>query len=203
MFVVPVEQDLDAYAGWTARLWMSSLAGIQDRDRTIMSLGLGGETGEVMEVVEALDLGHPLDREWACKEMGDVMYYWARLGEAFGLRLRDIMAPYGNVAGEASSKPLTLDELAQRLATERRGILSCSVALGSRVGKVLEILKKRVRDDQFQEDQFAQAMGETGAAWCRLCIAMGLAPSEVLRANIDKIEDRKLRGVMRGNGNHR
>lgn len=209
---LPLEQDLDAYAVWTAGIWMGE-APLDERDYTVMSLGLGGELGEVMEVLEASGAtGRKLDRVWAAKEMGDVLYYWARIGDAFELPLTQVMQEALQRKRPTSLIPKGLDNLAHALAVDLRGMSEgelgfmrpgLALALGARVGSVLEILKKRVRDGHFDQTRFTQAMGEAGAAWCRLCVGMGLEPAAVAKANFNKIEDRKARGVMRGNGNER
>lgn len=75
--------------------------------------------------------------------------------------------------------------------------------LAGETGEVIEILKKRVRDGQFDLERFTKEMGDVAYYWARLCRAFGLNPSEVLAANVAKIESRRERGVMRGNGDDR
>lgn len=53
-------------------------------ERMYLALGLGGETGEVLEKVKkAYRDNKPIDKEEIIKELGDVAWYWARLCDAF------------------------------------------------------------------------------------------------------------------------
>lgn len=92
--------SLDEYAAWTAEMWTESQHELSLRDYTIMGLGLGGEAGEVQEVLKKWirdQSADPalLDRENLRKELGDVIYYWARICHAFDLDPHDVI--YGNV----------------------------------------------------------------------------------------------------------
>lgn len=63
----------------------------------VASLGLAGEAGEVVELVKKhLGHGHGLDREKLQKELGDVLWYVARVADWADLSLGDIAA--ANVA---------------------------------------------------------------------------------------------------------
>ena len=75
--------------------------------------------------------------------------------------------------------------------------------LVSHQGRVSEILKKRVRDGQFPVDKFIKEMGDLAYYWARICKAFDLNPSDVLATNVAKIESRRKRGVMHGNGDDR
>jgi NTP pyrophosphatase (non-canonical NTP hydrolase) len=78
-----------------------------------------------------------------------------------------------------------------------------STGMPGEVGEVLELLKKRVRDNHFDIDQFKKEMGDVIHYWTMLCNFFGVSPSEVLQLNHDKIVDRKERNVMSGSGNDR
>lgn len=57
----------------------------------IYSLGLAGETGEVVEPIKKhLGHGHPLDPEALLVELGDVMWYIAAIATELGFSLSDI-----------------------------------------------------------------------------------------------------------------
>lgn len=59
----------------------------------ISSLGLCGEAGEFADHIKKfVGHGHPLDREKALKELGDVLWYVARLTEMLGSTLKDVAA---------------------------------------------------------------------------------------------------------------
>lgn len=62
----------------------------------IFTLGLAGESGEVVELVKKrIGHGHELDREKLRKELGDVLWYLAALSSLNGLELSEVAA--GNV----------------------------------------------------------------------------------------------------------
>lgn len=86
---------------------------------------------------------------------------------------------------------------------EERDLTVMSLGLAGEVGEVMELLKKRVRDGTFDEVNLKKELGDVAYYWARLCKAFGLLPSDVLKANYEKIEGRKRRGTMRGSGNDR
>lgn len=62
----------------------------------IMALGLGGEAGEVCDLIKKhLGHGHPLDREKLVKELGDVLWYIACLAQLAGIDMHEI--PTANI----------------------------------------------------------------------------------------------------------
>lgn len=75
---------LQDYAEWTDDTWFSA----DDPDRALMiaALGLAGETGEVIELVKKFARGDgPIDTNRLKLELGDVMYYAARLCRMTGI----------------------------------------------------------------------------------------------------------------------
>jgi|SRR5690606_4668445 len=55
------------------------------------ALGLVGEAGEVAEAVKKhLFHGHPIDKATMTEELGDVLWYVARLAAALGISLGDV-----------------------------------------------------------------------------------------------------------------
>jgi NTP pyrophosphatase (non-canonical NTP hydrolase) len=86
-------KDIDAYGDFTVRMWMGDPAGVIDeRQLTIMSLGLPGEVGEVIEILKKRLRDGIFDRENLIKELGDVAYYWARLCRAFDVTPSEVLA---------------------------------------------------------------------------------------------------------------
>lgn len=83
--------DVDKYGEFTEAMWFSG-NGKEDADLAIMSLGLSGETGEVMEHVKKLFRDKHLDKEELKKELGDVVFYWARIVRFFGFLPSDILS---------------------------------------------------------------------------------------------------------------
>lgn len=56
------------------------------------SLGLAGESGEVCDLVKKLHYHQkPVTAQKMCGELGDIMYYLARVAGHFGLTLQEVM----------------------------------------------------------------------------------------------------------------
>lgn len=66
--------------------------GDTDRDLFIMSLGLAGETGEAVEHVKKYVRDGNLDLEKFALELGDVVHYWTRICQYFGLSPEEVFA---------------------------------------------------------------------------------------------------------------
>lgn len=81
--------DFDAYQALAGR---TSVEGRSDIDRlTNGALGLGGEAGEVVELVKKHRYhGHALDADGVKKELGDVLWYIAEVCSAVGLSMGDV-----------------------------------------------------------------------------------------------------------------
>lgn len=59
--------------------------------RTILALGLAGESGEFIDVIKKeLGHGHPADIAKVCLELGDILWYIANMADAYGLSLSEI-----------------------------------------------------------------------------------------------------------------
>lgn len=71
------------------------------------------------------------------------------------------------------------------------------------VGKVNGTLKKQVRDNNPALLKLKKELGDIFYYLVRICTAHGMKPSEVLLANIEKIDDRNIRGVIHGSGDDR
>jgi NTP pyrophosphatase (non-canonical NTP hydrolase) len=97
--------NINDFAKWTDSVWKSGAPaeGMDDKDLSIVSLGLAGETGEALEYVKKYlrDNKDPrflndgrVDNERAvefAKELGDVLYYWCRLVRWAGHEPTDII----------------------------------------------------------------------------------------------------------------
>lgn len=86
-------EHFDEYADWTINTAVYPGAGSGDIDElTYLSLGLNGEAGEVAELVKKLirdgvEIGLSDKIE---KELGDVLYYLARLCVAFDFKMSEV-----------------------------------------------------------------------------------------------------------------
>lgn len=87
--IIETPDSIDDYAIWARSMWMSS--SIEERDITIMSLGLPGETGEVVELLKKRVRDGVLDLKNLKKELGDVLYYWVMLCVTFGFKPSEVI----------------------------------------------------------------------------------------------------------------
>lgn len=86
---VPIT-DVDEYGRFVEEIWLGD-GPLDDRQLTVMSLGLGGETGEVLELIKKSFRDNTLDRDLLRKELGDVAYYLFRIGLAYGFKPSEIL----------------------------------------------------------------------------------------------------------------
>lgn len=87
-------KDIDQYGIFTEKMWFSGKAGVptQERDLPIMALGLAGEVGEVVEHIKHLIRDEQLDKDALKKELGDAVFYWARICKYFGMEPSEVLA---------------------------------------------------------------------------------------------------------------
>jgi NTP pyrophosphatase (non-canonical NTP hydrolase) len=85
-------KDIDQYGQFTVDMWFSA---DDDRDPlrslAIMTIGLGGECGEVQEKIKKFVRDGTWDRDLVVKELGDVAYYWARLCRHFDIQPSEVL----------------------------------------------------------------------------------------------------------------
>jgi NTP pyrophosphatase (non-canonical NTP hydrolase) len=94
---VPTDDDIRAYERFVRDNWLrtgtrSDISENELRSLYVMSAGLAGETGEVMEILKKHIRDDSLDRGELLLELGDLLFYLTRIGQEFGLSLREIMA---------------------------------------------------------------------------------------------------------------
>jgi NTP pyrophosphatase (non-canonical NTP hydrolase) len=85
---------LENYADWVETGWTRPAGTPVDRLRelAVMSLGLAGETGEVIEPIKKEIRGDgPLDRGNLRLELGDVLHYLCRIAKHYDIDLGDVM----------------------------------------------------------------------------------------------------------------
>jgi NTP pyrophosphatase (non-canonical NTP hydrolase) len=85
--------DIDEYGEWAERMWFSGdrPSSVTERDLSIMTLGLAGETGEVVEKVKKVIRDGTIDKAAILKELGDVLYYTVKIARYFGFKPSDIV----------------------------------------------------------------------------------------------------------------
>lgn len=155
----------------------------ENYERDYVIHGLVDELGELKETVESGSLdGHHVER--VCSEMGDVMWYLARLTDHFGFDLE---------ANDILREPMDHEV--------GRGLIDDALVYAARINGHQ---KKSVRDDA---DRRAQIQNTANAIFVKLSEAahhLGLYDIEVvMERNIIKLFDRKERDVLHGDGDDR
>lgn len=83
------------YQKFVVAVWNSRRSSFDEsplRDLFIMTVGLGGESGEVQEILKKYVRDNiPLDRENLKLELGDVIYYVSRIAAMFDIPLQEIL----------------------------------------------------------------------------------------------------------------
>lgn len=185
--IAPSCLSIDRYIEWAATRWVEPQLSLQTprlNHHLVMGLGLVGETAEVADVIEAWARTDKCDEHSLLKELGDVIYYWARLSQEFGLAVRTEAAPsFVFLQDEAPVLP--------------------ALRLVKASGQIAELLKKYVRDGALDREKLQAAMFNVHDTWRTLCSASGLSWQDVLNANQAKVEGRAARGTTRGSGDNR
>lgn len=172
-----LDQAIIDFTNWTQEAWFPHLGdqrmSAQASDLFVMSLGLGGEVGEVLEAVAKND------RALIKKELGDVIYYWGRLAQNHNLDVQSLL----EVAREndKASNPMV-----------------AVLTLGAQMGRVQDVIKKGERDGGMDDAGFAQAMGKGLGCWLDVADLYEIEPVQILQGCVDKIISRHKTGKLRG-----
>lgn len=184
-------QAVDAYIAWAESRWVDAkLHAIHPElaRQVVMAMGLAGETGELVEVLEDWLSTGIRDEKNIKKEIGDAMYYWACLVQAFGFNGGQMFADAAPTEATCPSKMFAI---------------RASMQLVSAQGKVLEATKKYIRDGALDNGRLEGGLMAFARAWRILCVTQGLDWLDVLKCNQDKVEGLLARGTLRGSGNDR
>lgn len=82
-------RDIDLYAEWTWATWGD---GNKNVDGEHAAFGFAEEAGEVMGVFKREKRGEGFNQEKFISEMGDAIYYWARLCISKGILPSEVLA---------------------------------------------------------------------------------------------------------------
>ena len=77
------------------------------------------------------------------------------------------------------------------------------LGLGSEVGEVQGKIKKFIRDDKLDSEAFLLEVGDVFWYLVRLLDEVGVKAEDVLQTNHDKLEARKLKNTLKGEGDKR
>jgi NTP pyrophosphatase (non-canonical NTP hydrolase) len=166
------------------------------RELEYTAFGLVSELGELNEVyVESKSLGWGFSQAALnsfLKEAGDCYWYLAAVADALNVSLQHIWEEYAPLT---NYRPL-----------KSRGMLL--LVLGGRGAQIAGIVKKAIRDnDGFLSDAGAEAikchLGYLMLHLNELVDLLGGTPEGVTANNLNKLADRKKRGVLQGSGDNR
>lgn len=88
---------IDLYQIWVSKMWKRQDGEghkppkLKLDDYYVMSTGLGGETGEVLELLKKSIRDKYLDKTDLKKELGDVLFYLNMICNYHGFRVADVM----------------------------------------------------------------------------------------------------------------
>ena len=78
-----------------------------------------------------------------------------------------------------------------------------ALGLAGEAGEVANKVKKILRDNKFDRDQVAAEVGDCLWYIAAICRDLNVDMGELAQANLDKLNDRKERGTLQGNGDTR
>lgn len=143
-----------------------------------------------MQTADINEYGEFVERVWFSTPMEN--------GERKGMTERDltIMAlGLGGEAAEVVDKVKILTEISDRHILTEEFIAA--------TGKVLERIKKHLRDAPLDREELLKELGDVVYYAVRLAQFFKFKPSDILNANIFKLEGRIARGTQRGSGDNR
>lgn len=166
-------------------------------------MGIGGEVGELIEKIQ-----YGGSNDEIVKEMGDVLWYLVATLEDLGLGFIDAVKHFADL----KSNEATFNDVQSHVIYYYENdciIISGDITeLSIYAGKILEIGKKALRDNNgIVPDTKKKVVGK----YCmlilqQLCIiahVQGFNLGNVAQINIDKLFDRRDRGVLGGSGDAR
>lgn len=169
--------NLDVYAKWTKTTWASNPKKPSGPlDTALMGLGLVGESHEVLE---AFSSG---DEDRIVKELGDFIYYWARLIDSLGWTPSDVVQ-------EHIVRTMDVDVLSRDLVYT--------------AAQIAELVKKLARDGKCDEEILRCLLVDAYEIWRSLARDWGHDVGDLTDTNKEKLTDRLARGKLRGSGDNR
>jgi NTP pyrophosphatase (non-canonical NTP hydrolase) len=170
---------MHAYVSWTMQVWSTTDRAMSIQDLLVMTAGLAGEMGELLEQHAYVGTCKEDPRELQL-EFGDVLYYWARIIHHFGVDIDRVI----NLPKDASFLP----------AGPARLPISISV--------VSEAIKKFVRNDHRRLTEsrslaLTEGLGLVWQDWSAMADFHGLELIEVIAANHAKLRQRHARQVAK------
>lgn len=86
---------------------------------------------------------------------------------------------------------------------DTRNLAIMSLGIAGEAGEVAEKMKKVIRDGTIDKPAILKELGDVVFYACMIADTFGFRPSQILAANVEKIEGRAQRGTQRGSGDDR
>lgn len=113
----------------------------------------------------------------------------------------------------ATKQVLSLNDYADKASTfavypdastgKKGELMYLALGLSNESGEVAGKVKKLYRDGELDIESFRAELGDVMWYWSNLCHCLGMNPTSILNENIAKLQDRMLRGVIKGSGDKR
>lgn len=157
--------------------WCENTWYIKDKKNNlfICMAGFAGESGEIAEEILNNDNKNLL------KECGDFFYYWTRVNQLFNYNI---------------------DTIEYTLCNDKNLYIQC-LEFHKNVGKVCEILKKSLSHNMPIDDTLKDNLQKCLNSFMTIAHFYNYDLDDIISTNIDKIEQRMLKGTLLGNGNDR
>jgi NTP pyrophosphatase (non-canonical NTP hydrolase) len=81
-----------------------------------------------------------------------------------------------------------------------------TLGLASEAGEVSGVVKKYIRQDydlEIAQEKLRKELGDVIWYWARLCDELGLDPQQVMKDNINKLQQRQVNDTLKGDGDDR
>lgn len=86
----------------------------------------------------------------------------------------------------------------------KMGLGIATLGLAGETGEVSEIIKKHLRGDgEVDVERLKKELGDVSFYHAKIANYFGISLDDVLRTNMEKLQSRKDRGVLRGSGDNR
>ena len=86
-----MSDKINDYQKFTRKMWTAKRKKLSLKDYYVISTGLGGETGEVLEILKKSVRDDKLDKVHLVEELGDVLYYLNMVCNYHGIDMNEVI----------------------------------------------------------------------------------------------------------------
>lgn len=174
-----IKAALNAYGAFCVDIWKPTGEASSIDDLVVMGFGLPGEWGEVAELLAEGVPSCPQTRSHLREELGDTIYYWARIVHAYGMDPADF-----------AEGALAEQFIRTRLPTPFVHLATSALRLTAACGRIAEVMKKQRRDGHLNEELLRTSLRSALRHWGEVCQQCELDWRDVLAANKTKVTTR-------------